>query len=291
MKKIKKKMAIVILNYNDYETTLKMIKQIVNYKVLDLIVIVDNNSTDNSYIKLKEMENEFIKVLKTNKNLGYAYGNNIGLKYLEDKNIDYVIISNPDIEVKEETIIKLKSDLENENISLIAPCIKENNYISKGWKLPKFKEDLVSNINYFSKYSKNMLAYKDDYYNKELVKVDAVHGCFFIIKFDIFKEINYFDENTFLYYEENILGSKLKNKGYDIYIDTSTNAKHNLSISVDKSLNSLKKYKILKQSQYYYEKKYNKLNIIGLGILRIFYYISYSISYIYLLIKNLRKRK
>ena len=91
------KTAIIILNYNDLETTKNMLNLIKDYKILDLIVIVDNKSLDNSYQELKKFENSKIKVLETDKNLGYAYGNNYGLNYLENKNIDNVIISNPDV--------------------------------------------------------------------------------------------------------------------------------------------------------------------------------------------------
>ena len=46
------KIGMVILNYNDYETTFDMINQIKDYKVLDHIIIVDNHSTDLKYDKL-----------------------------------------------------------------------------------------------------------------------------------------------------------------------------------------------------------------------------------------------
>ena len=134
-----------------------------------------------------------------------------------------------------------------------------------------------------------MLSYKDSYYNKELNVVEVVHGCFFMIKYDCFKEINYFDSKTFLYYEENIIGSKMKTKGYKTYIDTSVEVIHDLSVSIDKSFSSLKKYKILKTSQLYYEKEYNHLNIIGLFILKLFYYISLGISYILIFFKRFRR--
>ena len=285
------KTAIIILNYNDYDTTFRMIQNINKFNNINTIVVVDNCSTDNSYKKLKELENKKIKVIKTNKNLGYASGNNYGLKYLEDKNIDFVIISNPDVSVSNDAINILKKDLEKDDITLIAPVINERGFISRGWKLPKFKDDLLSNINYFWKYFQKLLFYKDNYYNnKKLVQVDVVHGCFFIIKYDRFKKINFFDTGTFLYYEENILGKKLKSMGYKCFIDTSVVVNHELSVSVDKNLNSLKKYKILKESQRYYEKKYNNLNFLGLVILKISYYISYFISYIYLFfLKNIKK--
>lgn len=274
------KTAIIILNYNDYETTSNMLNNIRNYKSIDLIVVVDNKSIDNSYNKLKKFENNKIKVIQTDENKGYANGNNYGLMYLKNKNIDYVIISNPDVEFEESVIIKLKKDLENDDVTLVSPIVIENNNKSRGWKLPKFREDLISNINYFHKYSNKLLSYKEKYYDKELVKVDVVSGCFFAIKYQEFKNIDFFDSNTFLYYEENILGSKLKNCNLNSFIDVTINVKHNVSVSVNKSLNSLKKYKILKNSQIYYEKEYNNLNILGIILLRITYYISYFISFL-----------
>lgn len=285
------KTGIVILNYNDFESTYNMLNKIKDYKELDLIVIVDNNSSDNSYSKLKEIENTKIKVIKTDRNLGYAYGNNYGLKYLQDKDIDYVIISNPDVIVSENTIKELKKDLTRSDITLVAPKVLEGNTYSKGWKLPKFKEELVSNMTYFHKYSQKMLSYSSDYYNKDLVEVEVVHGCFFMIKYQEFKNINFFDPNTFLYYEENILGKKLKNNNLKTFIDTRLEVKHMLSVSVNKSINSIKKYKILKQSQFYYEKQYNKLNIFGLCLLRLFYYISLGVSYIHVFKKSIERRR
>ena len=286
------KTAIVILNYNDYETTKDMINQIKNYKSLNHILIVDNNSTDNSYKKLKKLEEKKIEVIKTDSNKGYAYGNNYGVRYLDSKyKIDNIIISNPDVIVSEESINELINDLKDETISLVAPIVEERGIISRGWKLPKFKEDLISNINYFHKYSKKLLSYNDEHYQNKLSRVEAVHGCFFMIKLRDFKKVGLFDENTFLYYEENILGKKLKDNNMFSYIDTDVKVVHNLSVSVDKTYNSINKYKILKNSQKYYEKNYNNLNIFGIIILRIVYYISLLISYIILFInKNIRRK-
>ena len=281
------KTGIVILNYNDYDTTFEMINQIKNYKCLTHILIVDNKSTDKSYNKLKKLETKKIEVIKTDENKGYAYGNNYGVKYLESKyRLDNIIISNPDVIVSEDTINTLIDDLKDDNISLVAPIVEERGVLSRGWKLPHFKEDLVSNITYFHKYSKKMMSYDEEHYNKKLSRVEAVHGCFFMIKLKDFKEVDYFDENTFLYYEENILGRKLINNNMFSYVDNTVKVVHNLSVSVDKTYNSINKYKILKNSQKYYEKNYNNLNIFGIILLRIFYYISLFISYIVVFISK-----
>ena len=141
-------------------------------------------------------------------------------------------------------------------------------------------------MNFFHKIGENNLKYKDDYYKDDLTKVDVVSGCFFMIRKESFEKIGYFDENTFLYYEENIIGKKLKDNNMNTYVDKRVNIIHNLSISVNKSFNSIKKYKILKQSQKYYQKEYNKLNIFGMILLRFVYYISLIISYIVCFFRN-----
>ncbi len=181
--------GIIILNYNDSETTEKFINQIKKYNELNYIIIVDNCSTDNSYKKLKKYESEKIKVIKTNENKGYASGNNYGIKYLVNNfDIDYIIISNPDIIVEEKVIKKLKEDLyKNKNISIISPLIKQNNEILRGWKLPSYKDELLSNINYIHRIARKKLLYNDEHYKNVLSKVDVVSGCFFVSRKEDFE--------------------------------------------------------------------------------------------------------
>lgn len=268
------KNGIVILNYNDSENTSLILEDIKNYKVLDYIIVVDNKSTDDSVAKLKKFENKKIKIIKAVSNKGYASGNNVGIKYLIDNyEVDNIIISNPDIIVTEKSIKTLVSDLEKNEIALIAPRVREPNRISRGWKLPTFSSELVSNIPFFRRFEQNILSYNDEDYDKDLTKVDVVKGCFFIIKKDVFLTIGFFDENTFLYYEEIIIGKKLKEYGFNTYVDNRVEVIHALSQSVDKSVNRINKFKILKTSQYYYEKYVNNMNIFKLGVLRILYYI------------------
>lgn len=281
------KTGIIILNYNDLKTTKNMLKQIKDYKEIDYIIVVDNKSSDNSYSELKKLENNKIKVIETDSNKGYAYGNNYGIKYLnKNYKVDNIIISNPDILLEENVVKVLKNDLKEKNVDLVAPLIKERVYIKKGWKLPTYTNDLLSNINFFHKIAEKKLQYDEEYYKDDLTKVDVVSGCFFMIKASSFKKINYFDENTFLYYEENIIGKKLKENNLNTYVDNRLYVTHNLSVSVDKSINRIKKYKILKNSQKYYEKVYNKINIFQMIILRLFYYISLLIAYIIYLIQK-----
>ena len=97
------KLGMCIVNYNDYKTTKRLIDNIINYKCLDKIVVVDNKSTDNSLINLKKLESKKIKIIASNKNGGYSYALNIGCKYLieEFKELT-IIVSNSDIIIDSE---------------------------------------------------------------------------------------------------------------------------------------------------------------------------------------------
>ena len=235
------KTGIVILNYNDYESTKKMIDKIKNYKSLNHIVIVDNNSSDDSYDKLHKLKTDNIYVIKTDENKGYAYGNNYGIKYLtKNYKIDNIIISNPDIIVEEEVIKGLIKDLkENKDISIIAPLIKQNGEEANGWRIPTFKDELLSNINYVHRWARKKMFYPKT--DEKLQKVEVVSGCFFMIRKSDFEQIGYFDEGTFLYYEENIISYKLKELNKNVYVDNELSVIHNESVSVDKNINSILK--------------------------------------------------
>lgn len=264
------KNGIVILNYNDSDNTSLILEDIRNYKILDKIVIVDNKSTDDSVKKLKHYENKKIKIIEAKENKGYAAGNNLGIEYLIKEGIENIVISNPDIIVSEEAIKLLIRDLERKDIDCVAPRIKEPKGISRGWKLPIFYSELVSNIPFFRRFEQKMLSYKEEDYQSDLTSVDVVKGCFFIIKKEAIEDIHFFDENTFLYYEEIIMGHKLKKKSYRTMVDNRVEVVHALSQSVDKSVNRIRKFKLLKESQYYYEKYVNHMNPVKLAILRIF---------------------
>jgi GT2 family glycosyltransferase len=271
------KNIFIILNYNDYETTLKLLKSIKNFKLIYKIIIVDNASSDSSYELLKKEANNKIIVIKTISNNGFSSGNNIGIKEAQKYEPDNLIISNPDIIINEKTYDNLIDLINNnKNISVLAPNVKEDNTLNRGWKLTNIKDEMKLSIPHYGKVNRNkIIGYRDNYYKNEITNVDVVSGCFFIIRNNVIKDINYFDENVFLYYEENILASKLKQHGYKTYIANNEFIIHNHSVSINKSHSNLNKFKILKKSQNYYLKHYCQSNYFYLILLKLFSFITY----------------
>lgn len=253
------KNGIVIVNYNDYKTTKRLIDNIRDYKVFDKIVIVDNKSSDNSLKELKKLENKRIVVIDSGENKGYSYALNVGCKYLIDKYKECkIIVSNSDIIIQSENDIKDLFELVKGKNVIVGPTIIEGNNLNRGWILPKPMDDVAMNIlGLYKKYQKRHLMYQDSYYNKDISKVGTVSGCFFAISSKHLEEMGYFDENVFLYYEENIMGVKTRDLGKNIIVANNIDVIHDHAVSIDKSLKRIKKYDILKNSQYYFEKTYN----------------------------------
>lgn len=268
--------GMVIVNYNDYETTKRLLDNVKDYKVLKEIVVVDNKSTDDSLKKLKKLESKKITIIDSGNNKGYSYALNVGCKYLINKyKVLNIVISNSDIIIDSDTDIKdLNSYISDKNV-IVGPTIIQGNDLNRGFKIPTPWQDIKQNIVFFGKrVLTNELSYPDNYYHKDISKVDTVSGCFFMISSKHLEDMGYFDENVFLYYEENIMGIKTKRLKKNIIVCNNIDVIHDHSVSIDKSLKRIKKYDILKTSQEYFEKKYNGANKIELFFLKVFRYLT-----------------
>lgn len=285
------KTGLIVVNYNDYKTTKEFVESILNFKIIEKIVIVDNKSTNDSVKQLKTIKNDKIKIIENNSNKGYASGINLGSKYLIDLYDDCnIIVSNSDIVVNDESDIeKLLTYLNSKkNIAVVAPIIKQNQGYDKGCKIVKTWQDILLNIIFLHRFLRSkLIGYKENYYlNKDKTEVEQVSGCFFLIKSEALKKIKYLDEGTFLYYEENILATKLKKNKYKTFIINDVEVFHNHSVVIDKSINKLKKYKILKESQLYFEKNYNNASKFDIMMLKMTSKMTYMIFYIVALLKG-----
>ena len=265
------KNGFLIINYRDAATTIRLLNNIKDYPNIDQIVVVDNNSQDNSVSLIEATNIKNLVVLSSNVNHGYSAAINIGVKYLASSlGSCRLIISNSDI------IIKSSLDLEKiyqaltKDVVVVGPTVNEHGLINHGWHLPTPWQEVILNIPYLGKhYESKHLLYPKTYYQKESSVVEAVSGCFFATTSNFLKQINYFDEGVFLYYEENILATKVKQEHKKIMILNQVTIIHDHSLSIDKSLHRLKKYNILKASQIYFERNYNRANIWQLFFLHL----------------------
>lgn len=291
------KTCIVVLNYNDSDRTLKFIDDIKSFKVIDEIIVVDNCSKDGSYEVLKKIASDKITVLKTKSNKGYGAGNNLGCKYAIDKYEDPIIfISNPDIVVTEKVIKDIKMCLlKNKNTAIVAPNVYQDGRIERGWKLLSPIRGAFLNLPFIyrslRKNEHSKYFYKKSHYNTETSIVDVVTGCFFAIKGSIMEEIGYFDENIFLYNEEEVLAKKTQCLGYNTLILNDSSVVHEHSVSISKSFSSVKKIKIANKSRMYYQKHYNDANNLEILFWSIVNFISVLKEYLKIISNKVRGAK
>lgn len=264
------KVAAIIVNYNDVDNTNRFVNEITKYDVINRIVVVDNQSTTiGAFENLKKLESNKVKVLQADKNGGYDYGNNFGIKYLQSQNeeYDYIIISNPDIEVQKKAIEHCLEVLESDKkVAICAPRMfnKFDKPIRRSsWKIRSFWLDVVHSTRVLELLFYKILRngeYSEEEYKNEILRVEAISGAFFIIRYEVLKQIGLLDDNVFLFYEEDILAHKIKEKGFEIVSLNTEKFIHYESQTIGKTLSYYKKMNQMYKSKMYYHKTYNKIN-------------------------------
>ena len=157
-------------------------------------VIIVENSRDASFKKNNENKFPNVKCYLTGSNMGMGSANNIGIKLAKT---NYVLILNPDVKLTQNTIINLTSEIELiNNFAIAAPMeitdLKKKNY--------GFINNNHSKI------------------NNRPFKVDYVDGFAMLINKSRFKKNIFFDENIFMYLENNDLCKRMLENNESIYV-------------------------------------------------------------------------
>lgn len=115
------KLGFVILNYNGDQTTINCVDSLLKLYPNQIICIVDNFSQDkpidNIVEKYKDCSN--VKILKAEKNYGYAVGNNIGINYLREMGVEYIAVVNNDTIFQNGSLIESIKNIDS-NVGVIS---------------------------------------------------------------------------------------------------------------------------------------------------------------------------
>ena len=277
MNRVEQRVLIVILNYGTYEMTIGLIKQIKtsleysNYSIM----VIDNSSPNESASVLKKKSSELGFVFYPNtKNAGYAAGNNIGIRYGVDNGYKYTLILNSDVEIREANFLfHMVGIMEKEkSVACVGPKIisRDGSVCAPYHKRPSFFDLSLGMISY--KRARTRHVDKPGY-------VYRVHGCCMLLRNEAMNEIDYMDERTFLYCEEEILAERLIEKEYRAYYDPIVSVKHNESGTIRKVSKKSKQFKIRerKKSRTLYLREYRNFNSIQVAICNTIWRIIYLI--------------
>jgi len=223
------KVFIVILNFNSFKDTKECLFSLKQLKYSNHeIIVVDNSSTDGSYEKLKR-EFSTYNIIKCNENLGYASGNNLGIKYALKNNAEYICILNNDVIVESDFLDKIIEIMEeHKEIGVAGPCIcKYNN--------KNIIQAMGAKINLYTGLTQGK--YKNYKYNeipKENSFVDYLGGACFVCRRDVFEDIGLIPENYFLFFEETEFCYRASAKGYKLLCVYDSKIYHKGSSTISK---------------------------------------------------------
>lgn len=196
---------ILVVNWNSSEALGRCLasitaSQLDSYRV----IIIDNASNAENLLGLAKIEDLYNDMrfvfLRNEKNRGYAGGNNIGLRYLADNNLDGdVLIVNPDVEILPDTL-RVMASVAVDDVGIVVPRIVD----------PRGKI-LFDRIRLTGFRQRNVI-------DSETAQApsDIAQGTCMLIRRCVVDSIGLFDERFFLYWEEVDLSLRAKASGYRI---------------------------------------------------------------------------
>ncbi|MBL0684944.1 glycosyltransferase family 2 protein [Aquimarina mytili] len=211
------KLSVIIVSYNVRYFLEQCILSVQDaIRAIDAeIIVIDNNSSDQSYTILNSKFPEVIFV-KNEENVGFAKANNQAASIAKG---EYLCILNPDVVVASDTFIDIINQAESlPNAGLVGPRLIDGT----GNFLPESKRNIPSPLTSFRrlfgiKLSKVKNYYADHVSETEVGDVDILVGAFFVVKRELYRSINGFDEDYFMYGEDIDLSYKIKKNGYQNY--------------------------------------------------------------------------
>jgi len=212
------KVAIVVLNWNGWTETqlcIDSLLPILNENTH--LIICDNCSNDDSWEHLQVFKNnQFITLIQTGSNKGFAGGMNVGIKYaLENLNPDFIWLLNNDVQIYPDALEKLlicANRNKNKKIGIWGSTLLENDG----------KTQCAGGCVYYPYLTifKPVLAGKTLEEIKEIdqdkVKLDYIAGAALFIEIKIIEKIGLLNEEYFLFYEELDYSQRLKKAHFNI---------------------------------------------------------------------------
>lgn len=234
------KIAFITLNFHSDDDTLLVVSQLEDNTVpqgIDLITYVVDNSRSS---KLKENLQIYphVKYLESPGNVGFAAGNNIGLRQAIADEVDYVVLINNDTIVPKDLVLNiLSSPITEDKVGVVGGLI----YFAKGFEFEdSYSKDELGKVIWYAggKYDwDNVYASHvgvndvDHGQYDQVTSTDFITGCLFITKPEILKSIGLFDERYCLYFEDSDLGLRIKKAGFKLLFDPNIKIWHKVAQS------------------------------------------------------------
>ena len=248
-----KSVYIIILNWNDHQDTIECVESCLklDYSPYE-IVIVDNASKDDSEnILRKTFPN--LKLIQTGSNLGYAGGNNAGIRYALEKNSDYIWLLNNDTVADPHALSVLVAYAdENPSVGMVGSKILsyfEPTLLLYAGGIVNRSTGVTEHIGYGCPDKNQFDQARDTRY---------VTGCSLLVKRKVVEDIGLMNEAYFLYFEETEWCAKTIDKGYRLRYAPESIVYHKESVSVRK-IKGVQQYYLTRNRLYFIQRNGTKV--------------------------------
>ena len=270
------KIIYIILNYKTYSDTIRVVNELLTNVRKDYkIIVVDNESPNESYEVLSSTfkGNEYVDIIQSGENGGYAKGNNFGLRYAKKYNPEYSVIMNNDVHFSWDTIdglIEIYPKLEKP--AVIAP-IQMNPDGSRAslpvLQLPDMMYDLRSYSMLFRLPRHN---FASNTTMPNVQRVGIIQGAFLFVNYKTFEQMGFFDECTFLFCEERFTGKAAKDLGLNNYLILNLQYVHEHSKTIGRETSSKFQRELIHKGKIMYTYKHRSCPWLKSLVLDICYY-------------------
>lgn len=263
---MKDSVAIVVLNWNGIKDTLKCLSSLQkqSYKNYE-IILIDNNSTDNSKKILLDYEKKHnnIHIIYNSKNYGFAGGVNIGIQYSINKGFKYISLFNNDAVAEENWLKKLVESISDPKVGICTGLfLKQNSKTidSTGEQYSKWGLPFPRDRNYkVSKATKGGLVF-------------GATGGASLYRSELFTKIGLFDEDFFAYYEDVDISFRTQLAGWKVIYEPKAIAYHKQGATANK-LSGFAVYQTFKNLPLLFIKNVPRELLFSIGIRFYFAYI------------------
>lgn len=222
------KIGIVILNFNGTKflgETLDSVKKLRTNSFDIETIVVDNASTDTSFIEDIHKNYHWVHLIQNTQNLGFSEGNNVGIREALKRGAEYVLILNNDTILDSQMLTSLVSFAEKEpKGGIFGPKI----YFAPGFEFHKdrYLEKQKGNVIWYAGGKidwDNVLASHrgvdevDEGQYDVVIKTPFVTGCALFVRREVFEKVGWFDPKLYLYYEDLDFCKRASLKGFEIY--------------------------------------------------------------------------